>query len=182
MPIGTVKWFNVEKGYGFIAPEEGGTDAFVHISAVERSGMRVLVEGQQVEYELGMSKQGKPAAQNLKVIGGPTPEEAEAMAPKPRRDFGGDRPRSGFGGPRGGGFGGERSGGYGGGGGFGGERSGGYGGGGGFGGERSGGGGGYRGRGGGFGGDDGGFGGGRGGGGFGDDRPRGGPGGRRRFG
>lgn len=151
MPTGTVKWFNVEKGYGFIQPDDGGADAFVHISAVERSGMRVLVEGQQVEYELGMSRQGKPAAQDLKVIGGPSPEEAEAMAPRPRRDFG-DRP---------GGGGGFRSGPRTGGGGFG-ERSGG-GGGGGFG-------GGFR----------GGFGGERDGGGFGD-RPRGPGGGRRRF-
>ncbi|HEY4545553.1 MAG TPA: cold-shock protein, partial [Pedomonas sp.] len=113
MPTGTVKWFNVEKGYGFIQPDDGGADAFVHISAVERSGMRVLVEGQQVEYELGMSRQGKPAAQDLKVIGGPSPEEAEAMAPRPRRDFG-DRPGGGGGfrsGPRSGGGFGERSGG-----------------------------------------------------------------------
>src|SRR5690606_29450227 len=139
MPTGTVKWFNVEKGYGFIQPDDGGADAFVHISAVERSGMRVLVEGQQVEYELGMSRQGKPAAQDLKVIGGPSPEEAEAMAPRPRRDFG-DRPGGGGGfrsGPRSGGFG-ERSGGGGFGGGYG-DRSGGGGFGGGFGGDRDGG-------------------------------------------
>lgn len=123
MPTGTVKWFNVEKGYGFIQPDDGGSDAFVHISAVERSGMRVLVEGQQVEYELGMSRQGKPAAQDLKVIGGPTPEEAEAMAPRPRRDFG-DRPGGGFrSGPRSGGGFGERSGGFR-SGGFGGDRGG----------------------------------------------------------
>lgn len=138
MPTGTVKWFNVEKGYGFIQPDDGGADAFVHISAVERSGMRVLVEGQQVEYELGMSRQGKPAAQDLKVIGGPSPEEAEAMAPRPRRDFG-DRPGGGGGfrsGPRSGGFG-ERSGGGGFGGGYGDRSGGGFGGG--FGGERDGG-------------------------------------------
>lgn len=165
MPTGTVKWFNVEKGYGFIQPDDGSADAFVHISAVERSGMRVLVEGQQVEYELGMSRQGKPAAQDLKVIGGPSPEEAEAMAPRPRRDFG-DRPGGGGGGFRSG----PRSGGgFGGGGGGFGERSGGGGGfGGGF---RSGGGFGERSGGGGFGGErDGGFG----------DRPRG-PRGPRRF-
>lgn len=138
MPTGTVKWFNVEKGYGFIQPDDGGADAFVHISAVERSGMRVLVEGQQVEYELGMSRQGKPAAQDLKVIGGPSPEEAEAMAPRPRRDFG-DRPGGGGGfrsGPRSGGFG-ERSGGGGFGGGYGDRSGGGFGGG--FGGDRDGG-------------------------------------------
>ncbi|MGK2286029.1 cold-shock protein [Pedomonas sp. V897] len=137
MPTGTVKWFNVEKGYGFIQPDDGGADAFVHISAVERSGMRVLVEGQQVEYELGMSRQGKPAAQDLKVIGGPSPEEAEAMAPRPRRDFG-DRPGGGFrSGPRSGGGFGERSGGFG--GGFGERSGGGFRNGGGFGGEREGG-------------------------------------------
>lgn len=106
MPTGTVKWFNVEKGYGFIAPHEGGTDAFVHISAVERAGMKVLVEGQEVEFTLGESRQGKPAAQDLRLIGGPSMEEAEAMAPKPRRSFG-----EGGGGYRGGG--GDRGGGYG---------------------------------------------------------------------
>ena len=66
MPIGTVKFFNEQKGYGFIAPEAGGNDAFVHISAVENSGMRSLSEGQRVSYELQQDRRGKMAAVNLK--------------------------------------------------------------------------------------------------------------------
>ena len=67
MPIGTVKFFNENKGYGFIAPEGGGTDAFVHISAVERSGMTTLRENQRVSYELEQDRRGKMAATNLKA-------------------------------------------------------------------------------------------------------------------
>jgi CspA family cold shock protein len=65
MPIGTVKFFNDQKGYGFIAPEDGGNDAFVHISAVERSGMQTLQKDQRVSYELEQDKRGKMSAVNL---------------------------------------------------------------------------------------------------------------------
>ncbi len=68
MATGTVKWFNTTKGYGFIAPEEGDTDVFVHISAVQNSGMTELQEGQQVSYELEEGKNGKTAAVNLKAV------------------------------------------------------------------------------------------------------------------
>ncbi len=66
MPSGTVKWFNATKGFGFIQPEDGGKDVFVHISAVERAGLRGLNEGQQVAYEL-QEERGKTAAVNLKA-------------------------------------------------------------------------------------------------------------------
>ncbi|HYX46784.1 MAG TPA: cold-shock protein [Sphingomicrobium sp.] len=66
MPVGTVKFFNQDKGYGFIAPEGGGNDAFVHISAVERSGMRGLHENQRVSYDLEQDRRGKMAATNLR--------------------------------------------------------------------------------------------------------------------
>jgi CspA family cold shock protein len=66
MASGTVKWFNTTKGYGFIAPDEGGNDVFVHISAVQRSGMETLAEGQKVSYELVTDQRtGKTAAGNL---------------------------------------------------------------------------------------------------------------------
>ena len=65
MTIGTVKFFNADKGYGFIAPEGGGGDAFVHISAVERAGMRTLDKDQRVTYELETDKRGKTSAVNL---------------------------------------------------------------------------------------------------------------------
>ena len=68
MATGTVKWFNSEKGFGFIAPDDGGSDAFVHISAVERAGISDLREGQKVGYELVTDrKSGKLAAENLTV-------------------------------------------------------------------------------------------------------------------
>ena len=68
MPTGTVKWFNTQKGFGFIAPDTGGPDAFVHISAVERAGLRDLREGQKVDFELVSDrKSGKMSADNLKV-------------------------------------------------------------------------------------------------------------------
>ena len=66
MPIGTVKFFNADKGYGFISPDGGGTDAFVHISAVEKAGLSTLNEGQSVEYE-EVANRGKTSAENLKV-------------------------------------------------------------------------------------------------------------------
>jgi CspA family cold shock protein len=65
MPIGTVKFFNADKGYGFIAPEGGGNDAFVHISAVERAGMSTLQKDQRVSYELEQDRRGKTSAVNL---------------------------------------------------------------------------------------------------------------------
>jgi CspA family cold shock protein len=66
MTTGTVKFFNESKGYGFIAPDGGGNDAFVHISAVERSGMRTLRQDQRVSYEVQQDNRGKMAAVNLK--------------------------------------------------------------------------------------------------------------------
>ena len=68
MTTGTVKWFDPVKGYGFIQPEDGTNDAFVHISAVERAGLRALSEGQKVEYELRPGRNGKSAADDLRVI------------------------------------------------------------------------------------------------------------------
>ena len=67
MASGTVKWFNATKGFGFIQPEAGGADVFVHISAVEKAGLRALNEGQRVEYEL-QQERGKTAAANLKPL------------------------------------------------------------------------------------------------------------------
>ena len=70
MATGTVKWFNGQKGYGFIQPDEGGADVFVHISAVQRSGLNGLAEGQNVNYEIVKDKRtGKSAADNLSMAG-----------------------------------------------------------------------------------------------------------------
>lgn len=70
MTTGTVKWFNAQKGFGFIAPEDGGSDAFVHISALERAGINDLQEGQKVGFELVSDrKSGKMTADNLKILG-----------------------------------------------------------------------------------------------------------------
>ena len=67
MATGVVKWFNATKGYGFIAPEDGGKDVFVHISAVEKAGQKSLNEGQKVQYEVETDRRsGKPAATNLR--------------------------------------------------------------------------------------------------------------------
>ena len=66
MPTGTVKWFNPTKGYGFILPQGGGKDVFVHISAVERAGLGSLNDGQAIEYE-EVSNRGKTSAENLRV-------------------------------------------------------------------------------------------------------------------
>lgn len=68
MPTGTVKFFNEMKGFGFITPDGGGNDAFVHISAVEAAGLRSLVNDQKVEYELAPDKRGRESATNLKVL------------------------------------------------------------------------------------------------------------------
>ena len=69
MATGTVKWFNGEKGYGFIQPDAGGQDVFVHVSAVEQAGMRSLNEGQKIEYEvLSDKRSGKASAGNLKAV------------------------------------------------------------------------------------------------------------------
>jgi CspA family cold shock protein len=67
MSVGTVKWFNGTKGYGFIQPEDGGADVFVHISAVQQAGLSGLNEGQKVSFDLERGQQGKMAAVNLKV-------------------------------------------------------------------------------------------------------------------
>ncbi len=68
MPTGTVKWFNTAKGFGFIEPEDGSKDAFVHISAVERAGLGSLNEGQKVSYDVEPGRDGKSSAENLKII------------------------------------------------------------------------------------------------------------------
>ena len=68
MPIGTVKWFNPQKGFGFIQPETGGADVFVHISAVQRAGLGTLTEGQKVSFQLTTDpRKGKTSADNLKL-------------------------------------------------------------------------------------------------------------------
>ena len=68
MTTGTVKWFNPAKGFGFIEPEDGSKDAFVHISAVERAGLSMLSEGQKVSYELQAGQNGKSSAENLSIV------------------------------------------------------------------------------------------------------------------
>ena len=68
MTTGTVKWFNATKGYGFIEPEDGSSDAFVHISAVERAGLQTLNDGQKVSYDLTPGQNGKSSAENLSVV------------------------------------------------------------------------------------------------------------------
>ena len=67
MPTGIVKWFNLQKGYGFVVPDDGGEDAFIHISAVEQSGLTSLEEGQKIEYELAEGRNGKMAAQAISI-------------------------------------------------------------------------------------------------------------------
>jgi len=114
MATGTVKWFNTAKGFGFIQPDDGGSDVFVHISAVEQAGLRALNEGDQVQFELEQDRRsGKLSAGQLVVTGA-----GAAPARRPSAGGFGDRP------PRAGGFGGGDRGGFGGGGGggFGGGR------------------------------------------------------------
>jgi CspA family cold shock protein len=67
MPIGTVKFFNADKGYGFIAPDDGGKDSFVHITAVERAGMATLTQNQRVSYDVELDRRGKESAVNLEA-------------------------------------------------------------------------------------------------------------------
>ncbi len=67
MPTGTVKWFNTTKGFGFIAPDDGGSDVFVHISAVERAGLTGLADNQKVSYELVEGRDGRSSAGELQV-------------------------------------------------------------------------------------------------------------------
>jgi CspA family cold shock protein len=78
MTTGTVKFFNETKGYGFIAPDGGGNDAFVHISAVERAGMRSLRQDQRVSYDLQQDNRGKMSAVNIKAAEESTQPEASA--------------------------------------------------------------------------------------------------------
>lgn len=68
MPNGTVKWFNAQKGFGFIQPEEGGADVFVHITALQEAGLQHLNDGQKISYELVEDRRGKTAAGKLKLI------------------------------------------------------------------------------------------------------------------
>lgn len=68
MPTGTVKWFNTTKGFGFIAPDAGGSDIFVHISAVEQSGLTGLADNQKLSYELREGRDGREAASDLKLL------------------------------------------------------------------------------------------------------------------
>jgi CspA family cold shock protein len=102
MATGTVKWFNTSKGFGFIQPDDGGQDVFVHVSAVERAGLMGLNEGDQVSYELEQDRRsGKTSAGALLVLsaGAPAPRREErggyddrpARGPAPSRGFGGER-------------------------------------------------------------------------------------------
>ena len=68
MPVGTVKFFNTDKGYGFIQPEDGGNDSFVHISAVERAGMTTLNKDQRLSYDIEEDRRGKMSAVNLQAV------------------------------------------------------------------------------------------------------------------
>ena len=81
MPVGTVKFFNDSKGYGFIQPDDGGKDAFVHISAIERSGLTGLSENQRISYDLEDDRRGKISAINLK-----TPEEVASSSQADSQD------------------------------------------------------------------------------------------------
>lgn len=84
MTTGTVKFFNESKGYGFIAPDGGGNDAFVHMTAVERAGMRSLRENQRISYDLEQDKRGKMSAVNLKAAEEST--QAEPTGAQPAND------------------------------------------------------------------------------------------------
>lgn len=69
MPVGTVKWFNPDKGFGFIEPEQGGEDVFVHFSAIQGQGFKTLEEGARVEYDESEGRDGKKQAANVRVVG-----------------------------------------------------------------------------------------------------------------
>ena len=69
MTTGTVKWFNATKGYGFIEPQDGSKDVFLHISALEKAGIATVDEGQQLEFELAAGRDGKTAADNVSLVG-----------------------------------------------------------------------------------------------------------------
>ena len=90
MPVGTVKFFNENKGYGFIAPDGGGQDAFVHITAVERAGMRTLRENQRVSYDLQEDNRGKMKAENIRAA-----EEASGGDEAPAGDDAGGEEQGG---------------------------------------------------------------------------------------
>ena len=94
MPIGTVKFFNTDKGYGFIAPEDGGADSFVHISAVQAAGMQTLNKDQRLSYEVERGRNGKESAINL--VAGLTPSfrrgRSVASEPRPASAFGRTEP------------------------------------------------------------------------------------------
>jgi CspA family cold shock protein len=81
MPIGTVKFFNDAKGYGFIQPDGGGNDAFVHMTAVEQAGMRTLRENQRLSYDLEQDRRGKMTAANLKLAEEATTGDPGSAAP-----------------------------------------------------------------------------------------------------
>lgn len=68
MAIGTVKWFNPTKGFGFIAPEDKSKDVFIHISALEKAGISGLAEGQKIEYEIGAGRDGRTSAENVRLV------------------------------------------------------------------------------------------------------------------
>ena len=81
MPTGTVKWFNSTKGYGFIAPDDGAPDVFVHVSAVERAGLRTLGEGDQVRYEPRPGRDGRESAEDLSLVRAADPAPARHLEP-----------------------------------------------------------------------------------------------------
>jgi CspA family cold shock protein len=68
MAMGIVKWFNPTKGFGFVAPEDKSKDVFIHISALERAGLTALAEGQKIEYEIGAGRDGRTAAENIRLV------------------------------------------------------------------------------------------------------------------
>ena len=94
MTTGTVKFFNEHKGYGFIQPDQGGNDAFVHITAVERSGMRTLRQNQRISYDLQQDNRGKMAAGNLRSVDEATGSEEGAADQEAAQDQGANEPEA----------------------------------------------------------------------------------------